>query len=159
MMPHEAEEKLTSMGLRFDDIKELLPKYPIQEVTAEVRPLFKSLRLDEDILNRRVYELSWGEKIRVGLGLLMVCKPKIFLLDEPFGDLDPITLRRTANMIKDLVAEMNSTVVLVSHQLDFIKEVAHRAILLEDQKIIFQGEPDKACELFLREKSSDFGLH
>ncbi len=159
MVPHEAEEKLSSMGLTFDNIKELLPKYPVQEVAAKVEPLLKSLRLDEDMLNRRVYELSWGEKIRIGLGLLMVCKPKVFLLDEPFGDLDPITLRMTANMIKDLVSQTNSTVVLISHQLDFIKEVAHRAILLEDQKIIFEGEPDEACELFHRKKSSDPSLH
>jgi len=152
MVPHEAEEKLASMGLTFEDIRELLPKYPVQEVMNKVGPLLKCLKLNEDIINRRVYELSWGEKIRIGLGLLMVCKPKILLLDEPFGDLDPITLRRTANIIKDLVMETNSTVILVSHQLDFIKEVAHRAILLKDHKIVFQGDPEKACELFLKKE-------
>jgi methyl coenzyme M reductase system subunit A2 len=150
MQSHEAEDRLASMGLTLDNVKELLPKYPIKDTVMRVKPLLETLRLDEDILNRRVYELSWGEKIRIGLGLLIVCKPKVLLLDEPFGDLDPITLRRIANIIKDLVTKMNLTVVLVSHQLDFIKEVAQRAILLKDYKIIFQGDPKKACNLFIK---------
>ncbi|MCP8311383.1 MAG: ATP-binding cassette domain-containing protein [Candidatus Methylarchaceae archaeon HK02M1] len=152
--PHEAEKRLMDMGLTLDDIRAILPKYPVQEVAEKVGLLLESLRLSEDVLNRRVYELSWGEKIRIGLGLLMVCEPKVLLLDEPFGDLDSITLRRIANIVKDLVRETNSTIVLVSHQLDFVKEVAHRAILLKDYKITFQGDPEKACELFLKEYGS-----
>ena len=153
MPPHEAEDRLASMGLTLDSIEEFLPRYPAQKTRKKVKSLLEPLRLNEDILNRRAYELSWGEKIRIGLGLLTACKSKVLLLDEPFGDLDPITLRRIANIIKDLVMRMNLTVVLVSHQLDFVKEVAHRTILMKDYKIIFQGDPEKACDLFAKEEA------
>jgi len=144
----EAETKLARLGLSIEEVKELFPIYPVDAVGAKVKNVLKMLKLSEEVLDRKSYELSWGEKLRVALALLLVHKPKLLLLDEPFGDLDTITLRRVANTLKELNKKSGVSIVLVSHQLDFIREVAHRAILIVNGKLMFDGAPDKACSLF-----------
>ncbi len=56
-----------------------------------------------------------------------------------FGDIDPITLREVSNSIKKINAEFGTTIILVSHHVDFVKEVSHRAILIENGSLVADG--------------------
>ena len=89
----EAKQRLESMGLSTDIIQELFRAFPMTVVKKRVVRVFESLKLPVETLYRRAYELSAGEQIRVAMAALLISKPSILLLDEPFGDLDPITLR------------------------------------------------------------------
>ncbi len=83
------------------------------------------------------------------LAITLAHRPEILLLDEPFGDLDPITLRDVTNSLKRINAEFGTTIVLISHHLDFVREVSHRAILIEDGKLISDGKPGPVCDEML----------
>jgi methyl coenzyme M reductase system subunit A2 len=79
----------------------------------------------------------------------LAAKPKILILDEPFGDIDPITLREVSNALKKINSEYGTTIILVSHHLDFVKEISHRAMLIENGAIIDDGDPSRVCNAFI----------
>lgn len=136
----EAKSRLEQIGLLPDILDELFPKFPEKATKEAVKDIFKDLNLSLDILNRKSYELSGGQKVRVMLALILISKPKFLLLDEPFGDLDPITLRTVTNSIKKISKKHKITIVMVSHNTDFIKELSNRVIFIDDGKIIDDSE-------------------
>jgi methyl coenzyme M reductase system subunit A2 len=74
------------------------------------------------------------------LSLILISRPKFLLLDEPFGDLDPITLRDVTNALKTISKDYGITIVMISHNTDFIKELSNRAVFMDDGKIIDDSE-------------------
>ncbi len=136
----EAKSRLEQVGLDPDILNDLFPRFPESETKKAVADIFESLDLDMDILHRRSYELSGGQKVRVMLALILVSRPKFLLLDEPFGDLDPVTLRTVTNSLKKISKEYGITIVMVSHNTDFIKELSNRAIFMDDGKLVDDSE-------------------
>ena len=136
----EAKDRLEQVGLAPEILNDLFPKFPESATREAVSDIFESLDLDLDILYRKSYELSGGQKVRVMLALILVSKPKFLFLDEPFGDLDPITLRDVANALKKISKEYGITIVMISHNTDFIKELSNRALFMDDGKIIDDSE-------------------
>jgi len=136
----EAKNRLEQIGLDAEILNDLFPKFPETATKEAVADIFESLDLDLDILHRKSYELSGGQKVRVMLALILVSRPKFLLLDEPFGDLDPVTLRDVTNSLKKISKEYGITVVMISHNTDFIKELSNRAIFMDDGKIVDDSE-------------------
>ena len=149
MTEEEAKTVLDKLGLTREIFEELFPRFPETEARRYAEPVFKVLDLDPSILEKYSHQLSGGEKVRVSIALLMASKPGILILDEPFGDIDPITLRGVANAIKRINAEFNTTILLVSHHVDFIREISHRAILFENGAVLADGDPEEVCDLFV----------
>lgn len=154
----EAKSRLEQIGLLPDILDELFPKFPEKAVKEEVKPLFEALDLPLDIINRKSYELSGGQKVRAMLALALASKPETLFLDEPFGDLDPITLRIVSNSIKKINKEFNTTIIMVSHNIDFIKELSKRAIFMDEGKIIDDGNPVKLADDFVEFCKADYLL-
>ena len=136
----EAKNRLEQIGLDAEILNDLFPKFPETATKEAVADIFESLDLDLDILHRRSYELSGGQKVRVMLALILVSRPKFLLLDEPFGDLDPVTLRDVTNSLKKISKTYGITIVMISHNTDFIKELSNRALFMDDGKIIDDSE-------------------
>ena len=136
----EARDRLRQVGLDADILDDLFPRFPETATKEAVADIFESLDLDMDILHRKSYELSGGQKVRVMLALILVSRPKFLLLDEPFGDLDPVTLRDVTNALKTISKTYGITIVMISHNTDFIKELSNRAIFMDDGKIIDDSE-------------------
>ena len=136
----EARDRLKQVGLDSDILDDLFPRFPETATKEAVADIFESLDLDMDILHRKSYELSGGQKVRVMLALILISRPKFLLLDEPFGDLDPVTLRDVTNALKTISKTYGITIVMVSHNTDFIKELSNRAIFMDDGKIIDDSE-------------------
>ena len=140
-----------------DILEDLFPKFPETATKEAVKDIFELLDLPLDILYRKSYELSGGQEVRVMLALILISKPEFLLLDEPFGDLDPITLRIVANSLKKISKEYNITVIMISHNTDFVKEVSNRTILMEDGKIVDDNEDvDKAVDNFINLCHADY---
>ncbi|MDY6865190.1 MAG: ATP-binding cassette domain-containing protein [Halobacteriota archaeon] len=121
------------------DIYTELPRVRLD--TDEVQPILELLDLERDIINNRSYELSGGEKIRVALAVELATKPMLLILDEPFGDLDPVTAQKVANLLKKVNAELGTTFVIVSHDRELLASTAHRIALIEDGAV--KGEFEK----------------
>ncbi|WP_321421881.1 ABC transporter ATP-binding protein [uncultured Methanobacterium sp.] len=153
---NEAKQRLEQLGLSGSILDTLFPSFPDNEVKEYAEPIFKALNLPLDILNRRSYELSGGQKVRATLALVLSTKPKVLILDEPFGDLDPITLRMVSNSLKRINKEFNTTIIMVSHHIDFINELATRAIRMDNGKLIGDGDPDEECEEFIKSCGADY---
>ncbi len=136
----EAKERLRQVGLDGEILNDLFPRFPETATKEAVADIFESLDLDMDILHRKSYELSGGQKVRVMLSLILVSRPKFLLLDEPFGDLDPVTLRDVTNALKTISHDYGITIVMVSHNTDFIKELSNRAIFMDDGKLVDDSE-------------------
>jgi methyl coenzyme M reductase system subunit A2 len=81
------------------------------------------------------------------------------MLDEPFGDLDPVTLRDVTNSLKRINERFGTTIVLVSHHMDFVREVAHRAILIENGAILMDGNTDEVCQELTNRSNAPYLEH
>ncbi|MDI9620172.1 MAG: ATP-binding cassette domain-containing protein [Candidatus Nezhaarchaeota archaeon] len=149
--PEEAKIKLEELGLTQDIVKELFPAMPQELVEEQVKGLLEALRLPKDVLYRMTHELSGGEQVRVALALSLVSSPSILLLDEPFGDLDPVTARKAANALKNAVSRLSVSTVLVDHQLGLVEEVCHRGIVIDNGEMLYMG-PIKASLRFYKKE-------
>jgi methyl coenzyme M reductase system, component A2 len=149
MPEEEAKTVLESLGLTRDVLAELFPRFPTTEARRFAEPIFDLVSLDQETLWQLPYQLSGGERVRASLAILLAAKPLILILDEPFGDIDPVTLREVSNAIKKINSEFGTTIIVVSHHIDFVREVSHRAILVENGSILAQGDPQHICDLFI----------
>jgi len=135
----EAEIRLKRLGLPYRIIQELFPES--SEDLSAIYPILERLNLPPEILERQSHELSGGEAVRLGIALASITKPKILILDEPFGDIDPVTLRKVANFLKEMNAK-GMTIIVISHQHELVKELADRIFLVEDGKVQEVKYPD-----------------
>lgn len=86
------------------------------------------------------YELSGGMKKRVGLARALVFAPEILFLDEPTSGLDPQSAENFDKLIIRLRDEFRLTIIMVTHDLDSIKDATDRFILLDNGEVIFEGD-------------------
>jgi len=149
MEEEDAKAVLNKLGLTTQIFEDLFPRFPATEARKYAEPIFKVLDLDLSILDKYPHQLSGGEEVRVSLALLLATNPKILILDEPFGDIDPLTLRDVSNAIKRINAEYGTTIFLVSHHVDFVREISHRALLVENGVIAADGDPSDVCDTFI----------
>ena len=100
-------------------------------------------------------ELSGGQKQRVAIARALALNPKILLSDEATSALDPNTTNSILELLKQINQTLNISVVLVTHEMEVVKSIARRAVLLESGKIIGSGTIE---ELFLKpdEKMKEF---
>ena len=93
----------------------------------------------KDVLHRLPCSLSEGEKHRVALAQILIREPHIILLDEPTGTMDPITKVDVKHSIMNAREEMEETFIIVSHDMEFIRDVCDRCMFMRGGKIITIG--------------------
>jgi osmoprotectant transport system ATP-binding protein len=109
---------------------------PKQEIAERARQLFSQVGLDYATFAHRLpYQLSGGQRQRVGLARALAAEPKLLLMDEPFGALDPLTRAEMQDMLRDLLRRLHKTVLLITHDLDEALYLASHIVLLEGGKV------------------------
>jgi len=93
------------------------------------------------ILPKMTDELSEGERHRIALAQVLIKEPRIVIMDEPTGTMDPITKVSVTNSILKAREEIGETFVVVSHDIDFVNEICDRVALMRNGKIVDLGEP------------------
>jgi osmoprotectant transport system ATP-binding protein len=89
-----------------------------------------------DFRARYPWQLSGGQRQRVGLARALAGDPAVLLMDEPFGALDPLTRAEMQTMLRDLLARVGRTVLLVTHDLDEALYLAQRIVFLEAGEVV-----------------------
>lgn len=95
-----------------------------------------------DIIHTFARELSLGQRMRADLGMLLLHEPKVIFLDEPTLGLDVLAKRQMIAFLKRFNREKGTTIVVTSHDMDDLEEMAQRIILLSNGKIAFDGSFD-----------------
>ena len=105
--------------------------------TRRSSDLLQQVGLDPAAFSQRYpHQLSGGQRQRVGLARALSVEPKILLMDEPFGALDPLTRAEMQDMLLQLLKRLPTTVLLVTHDLDEALYLATRIVLVSDGKIV-----------------------
>ncbi|MGN0161930.1 MAG: amino acid ABC transporter ATP-binding protein [Lachnospiraceae bacterium] len=112
-----------------------------EELDAIVDSLLAKVNLSEK-KNSYPSELSGGQQQRIAIARALAMQPKYMLFDEPTSALDPEIIGEVLEVMKQL-AEDGMTMLIVTHEMRFAREVADRIIVMEDGVIIEEGTPDK----------------
>ncbi len=159
MPTEERDAFFREMNLPETIYSELFPYIPVTDVDTYAEPVFEALDLPMEILDKNPYQISGGEHVRAFIALSLATSPEYLLLDEPFGDLDPVTLRDVTNSLKKINEVFGTTIVLVSHHMDFVREVAHRAVLIENGALVMDGEPSEVCQELINRSNAPYMEH
>ncbi|MGT2648635.1 amino acid ABC transporter ATP-binding protein [Streptococcus uberis] len=127
-----------------ENVKEglvVVKKMTDQEATAIAREELRKVGLS-DRENHYPRHLSGGQKQRVALARALAMKPEILLLDEPTSALDPELVGEVEKSILE-AAKSGQTMILVSHDMEFVAQVADRVLFLENGKILEEGSPEQ----------------
>lgn len=109
-----------------------------KEINNTVRELLEKVNI-LDKINEYPKKLSGGEKQRIAIARALATKPEIILLDEPTSALDPGTINDLLELLNEL--SKTTTIVVVSHDMDLIKNYADKVLFLKDGEIVKYGAP------------------
>ncbi|QPC45960.1 amino acid ABC transporter ATP-binding protein [Mangrovibacillus cuniculi] len=124
------------------------------EVEREAKSLLEKVGLG-DKLDAYPFQLSGGQQQRVGIARALAMKPKLMLFDEPTSALDPELVGEVLKVMKDLANE-GMTMVVVTHEMRFAKEVANTVVFMDGGHIVEQGPPEQIFEMPREERTRRF---
>jgi len=115
-----------------------LAGYSKADIKATVEPLLDLVGLAD---KRDAYpaQLSGGQKQRVGIARALASKPSVLLCDEATSALDPETTKSILALLQDINAKLGLTIVLITHEMQVIKEICHRVAVLDQGRVVEQG--------------------
>ncbi|HWZ52715.1 MAG TPA: ATP-binding cassette domain-containing protein [Granulicella sp.] len=130
LFPHMTVERNAGLALE-------LAGRPKSEIVPRVAEVLELVALDlAEFRERYPWQLSGGQRQRVGLARALATDPGVLLMDEPFGALDPITRAEMQTMVRELLARVKKTVLLVTHDLDEALYLAQRVVFLADGTVV-----------------------
>ena len=153
---HEYRKKIGMVFQQFNlfnnmNVKDNIMLAPInlkmktkEEAEKDAKKLLKRINLSGKS-KKFPNQLSGGEKQRVAIIRALAMNPEIMLFDEPTSALDPEMVGEVLNLMKE-VADENMTMVIVTHEMDFAKEIGSRIIFMDNGKIVEQGTPEEIFE-------------
>ena len=125
----------------------MLPMTSVQKIEKEIAKEKALQYLDQvgllDKVNEYPSRLSGGQQQRVGIARAMAVNPKLILLDGPTSSLDPELVLGILDILRNLANEHKRTMIIVTHEMSFAKEIADRIIFMDDGRIIEEGTPEK----------------
>ena len=133
IFPHMSVKDNVAFGLR-------MRKVPEKEIEERVDKILKIVKIDH-LKDRMPTALSGGQQQRVALARAIVIRPQVLLMDEPTSALDPETIQEVLDVMIKLAKE-NITMVVVTHEMGFARQVADRIVFMADGQIIEEGTPD-----------------
>lgn len=117
--------------------------YKREEIKNYTRSAAEMVGLNYDrMIHRSPFSLSGGEKRRLAIAGVIAYEPKILILDEPTVGLDPKGKKDILQMIKKINKKSETTVILISHSMDEVAALADKLIIMDQGKILLQGEPE-----------------
>ena len=110
-----------------------------------------------EILERHPGQLSEGERHRVALAQVLIREPRLIILDEPTGTMDPLTKIDVKHSILHARDEMDETFIVVSHDMEFVKDICDRLALMRGGKIIEIGKTEDVLAILTEDERKIMG--
>ena len=129
-------------------------KVPVDEAKAKAMELLKRVGL-EDRADAYAIQLSGGQKQRIAIVRALCMEPDVMLFDEPTSALDPEMVGEVLDVMKELAHE-GMTMVVVTHEMGFAREVGNRVLFMADGKLVEEGTPEDIFEHPQSERLQDF---
>lgn len=157
------EQIFSTIGLVFQNPDDQLFSYTVREdvsygvsnlgikgneLNERIEASLKLLDIEE-LKNREIHKLSFGQKKRVAIAGILAMKPQILVMDEPTAGLDPMTTSSLMKTLKEIQAKEGLTVVIATHEVDIVPVNCDKVYVLNKGKVILQGTPD---EVFVNKK-------
>lgn len=124
------------------------------EIEAESKGLLTQMGL-ADRMNNYPHQLSGGQCQRVAIARALALKPDILCFDEPTSALDPELTGEVLKVIREL-ADQNTTMIIVTHEMAFARDVASQVIFMDDGRILEKGTPEEVFEHTREERTKQF---
>lgn len=112
-------------------------------VGKRIDEILNIVQLEKNLLNRYPHELSGGQKQRVGLARAMVARPKIILMDEPFGAVDDITRRTLQSQIKNIHKQFGITIFFITHDIQEALFLGSKVMVMNNGQIEQFDTPER----------------
>ena len=134
IFPHMSVKDNVAFGLR-------MRKVPEKEIEERVDKILKIVKIDH-LKDRMPTALSGGQQQRVSIARALAMKPKMLFFDEPTSALDPELTGEILKVIKDLAQE-HITMVIVTHEMNFARDISDRIIFMDKGVIAVEGTPQE----------------
>lgn len=115
-------------------------RYRTDELDKHISDALKMVGLDDTYLDRDPFKLSNGEKRKVAIASILAYNPKVIIFDEPTIGLDYDSKTNLIKIIRMLKTRYNKTIIIISHDVDFIHLISDHVILLDNGSIIASGD-------------------
>jgi len=113
-----------------------------RRIAARVEDLLRLFQLDPATFARRFpHELSGGQQQRVGVARALAAEPKLLLMDEPFGALDPLVRAKAQDDLKAIQRQLSTTIILVTHDMEEAIRLGNRIAVMDAGKLIQYAPP------------------
>ncbi|HSU19616.1 MAG TPA: ATP-binding cassette domain-containing protein [Acidobacteriaceae bacterium] len=129
LFPHISVERNVGMALE-------LAGRSKREIAQRAAEMLGMVGLPGEYAKRYPRQLSGGQQQRVGVARALANEPKVLLMDEPFGALDPLTRAEMQTMVRDLLKRTGVTALIVTHDLDEALYLADRVVLMEGGAVV-----------------------
>jgi iron(III) transport system ATP-binding protein len=130
-------------------------KLPRAEIHAKVEAALDLVGLSQ-YGKRRPNQLSGGQQQRVGIARALAMRPKIMLFDEPTSALDPELVGEVLGVIRRLAEEHDLTMLLVTHEMNFARQISDRVCFFDHGKVLEEGKPEDLFTAPRQERTREF---
>lgn len=122
------------------------PKTPKDEVKSSVRLMMEKVGLLPNLVNRYPHEFSGGQCQRIGIARALILRPRMIICDEPVSALDVSIQAQVVNLLMDLQEEMGLSLVFIAHDLNIVKHISTRIMVLYLGNLMEMSDAKKICE-------------
>lgn len=120
------------MGLKFYN-------YKLDKIEKRTLDALKMVGLDESYLDKNPMNLSNGEKRKIAIASILMINPEVLILDEPTIGLDPESKNNFMKLLRILKNRFHKTILIVSHDTDFLLPIVDHVVVLHDKKVVLEG--------------------
>jgi microcin C transport system ATP-binding protein len=152
LSPRLTVEAIVGEGLEVHE-----PSLTAGERRERVLQALSDVGLTEDgradvLLHRYPHEFSGGQRQRIAIARALIVKPKVVVLDEPTSSLDVTIQKQVLELLRELQRKYGLSYILVTHDIDVVRAMAHRVMVMKDSRIVERG----SLEEVLHHSKSDY---